>query len=371
MPVFPVIEDVGWWEGEDGSASGQPYRNGFPRRHCLADYRALTRMAKKLGVRLALGMVVGEWDRSNYLKKIPGATWMGTSWDNRENQGPWLDEAAQYLHNHQDSLEVALHGLCHEFWDNGRMERSEFHDRNCTMRSPQLIMQHLDAYRVILEQNGFSEYPRIFIPPALKHSFGNDGESIQALLSDYGIRYVVTRFSRARQFSSPHHERLTWECGVGILERGLAPVQWSEAASLPAWDFSNPILPLHWGNLLHPDPQRNKEIVDDWTAMLLAETVGLERILAEDIETCWCQAAAYCFGRIYLDGDAIKIDLQSLPESIPASKGTVYLKIQGLQPLTFHCQGAQVIFQRPDEGNIHTLKLLPEKGKKIFQLVFH
>jgi hypothetical protein len=44
MPIFLVVEDVGWWQGRDGSANNEPFRIGFTRRHCLADYQALGRL---------------------------------------------------------------------------------------------------------------------------------------------------------------------------------------------------------------------------------------------------------------------------------------------------------------------------------------
>jgi hypothetical protein len=165
MPVFPIIEDVGWWQGEDGSAFQRPFRNSFPRRHCLRDYQAIIRLAERLNVRVALGMVLGEWDRTNILKDVAGSTWMGKHWDNQANQGPWLEEAAEYLRENSNSVELSVHALCHEYWNGGKMERSEFHDENGTMRPPEVIASHLDAFARILEQNGFSEFPVSFSLP--------------------------------------------------------------------------------------------------------------------------------------------------------------------------------------------------------------
>jgi hypothetical protein len=369
MPVFPIIEDVGWWQGEDGSAAQQPYRNAFPRRHCLADYQALVRLADRLGVRIGLGMVLCEWDRNNSLGAIKGATWMGNHWNNQINQGPWLDETAEYLRQQRGSLELGLHGLCHEFWHEGKMERSEFHDCHGNIRSRQVITSHLEAFGTILEQNGFSEFPRLFFPPALNHSFGNNKESIQALLHDYGIRYVITRFSRAQCFAPPHHEKITWECGVGLLERGLSPVLWNVSAAPPSWDFSGPILPLHWGNLLHPDPARNNDIVDGWAEMLLAGTAGPERILVENYDTCWRQAAIFYFGKLSLDGASMVVDLQALPKDIPNSSGSFYIKVRGCHRTLICSQGALIVSDRLDDGNIHTLQLLPEKERKTIRLL--
>lgn len=369
MPVFPVIEDVGWWQGEDGSATQQSYRNAFPRRHCLADYQALVWLANRIGVRIGLGMVLCEWDRNNLLGGIQGATWMGSHWNNKINQGPWLDETAEYLRNQQGSLELGLHALCHEFWHEGKMERSEFHDRHGNMRLRRVIKSHLEAFGTILEQNGFSEFPRLFFPPALNHSFGNDKESIQAVLHEYGIRYVITRFSRARRFALPVHEKITWECDVGLLERGLSPVPWNMSASLPGWDFSGPILPLHWGNLLHPDPERNSEIVDGWAEMLLAGASGPDYILAENFDTCWRQAAIFYFGKLSSDGESIVVDLRALPKDMPNSSGTFYLKIRGYHSTPLRSQEAQIVSDRLDDTNIHTLKILPEKERKIIRLL--
>lgn len=370
MPVFPVIEDVGWWQGADGSAAQQPFRNGFPRRHCLADYRALVRLAGRLGVRIGLGMVLGEWDRSNVLRTIPGATWLGDSWDNRENQGSWLEATAEYLRGHRDLLELGLHGLCHEFWNDGKMERSEFHDRHGTMRSPEVIRAHLTAFATILEQNGFSEFPRLFFPPALHHSFGNGGESIQAILASYGIRHVITRLARARRFAPPLDEKITWECGVGLLERGISPVPWNAPASSPGWDFSGPILPLHWGNLLHPDPERSIEVIDGWADLLLAGTAGPERILVKNYDSCWRQAAIFYFARLSAVGASFVVDLRAQPEDLPNRHDAFFLTMRGRHVKPLVVRGALVLSDRREGDNLRTLELLPENESGEIELLW-
>jgi len=369
MPVFPVVEDVGWWRGEDGSAKHQPYRNAFARRHCLADYQALVRFARRLGVRIGLGMVLGEWDRYNVLKNVNGATWMGRAWDNRANQGPWLDEAADYLRSNLDVLEPGLHGLCHEFWNRGKSERSEFHDQNGIMRSPRVIRAHLDAFTSILEHNGFSEFPRLFFPPALNHSFGNGRESIQAILQEYGIRYVVTRIGKARQFAPPKHETMTWECGVGILERGLSPVPWHESASTPAWDFSGPILALHWGNLLNIEPELNTNVVDAWARMLLDRTAGPEYILSEDFSACWRQTAWCSFANLVIAHGTVIFDCDQRPQDMPGGSGPFWLKMKSSRQPALVVHGAQILSDRLGDSNIRSLQLLPVNNTGRVELI--
>lgn len=360
LPLFVVVEDVGWWQGEDGSAWNEPFRNRFSRRHCLADYQALKHLSEQLSMRIAVGMVLGEWDRTNLLREIAGATWMGRNWNNHLNQGPWLEEAARYIRDNEQHLELAVHGLCHEFWQEGNLQRSEFHDTDGRMRPKVDVIGHLQAYSQILKQNGFSEFPRLFIPPALNHSFGNGENSIQAILRDFGIEYVTTRFFKARQYTPPFHEKLTWECGVTLLERGISPVRWDEIAALPRLIETNPLLALHWGNLLHHDPNRNSEIVERWGNFILDQTAGLERVLAADVNDCWNQAAVFYLAHINTQERKVSIDLGDLPY-LPNLNQAFSLKIQGKQSEKWQCTGARIVSVSTNRSGV-TVRLLPDPG---------
>lgn len=329
MPVYPIIEDVGWWRGEDGSAHGEPFRNGFPRSHLLADYKALARMAKTLGIKLLLGMVLGEWDRWNLLKTVPGATWLGANWNNSMNIGPESERVAQYLGDNLDLFEFGVHGLCHEFWQNGRMERTEFYDPSGAMRPRAIVEHHLHTYMKILHDYLPSCKPRVYIPPALQHSFGNGNASMQAVLESFGIRYVLTSFAKARQYQPPRYPCLTWEQGVCLLERGESPVHWQEHACAASWDFSGPVLPLHWGNILHPDPEKSVGVVDGWCEMIRKGCAQPQRILVDCIDGCWRQMVVWTFAELRCKPGEIVLDLGGIPRDVPLSPGEVALKIVG------------------------------------------
>lgn len=361
LPLFVVIEDVGWWQGEDGSAGNQPYRNAFPRRHCLADYQALGRLAKALSMRLAIAMVLGEWDKSTVLRQVTGSSWLGGAWHNRPNQGPWLAEAADYLRQNQQILEPAVHGLCHEFWQDGRMQRAEFHDQAGRMRPPEIVISHLKAFQRIWEDNDLGDFPRLFVPPALLHSFGDGASSMQALLHDFGIEYVITRFAKARQYAPPLHDRLSWEWGVGLLERGISPVRWDEVAAVPAWQGDDPILALHWGNVLHADPARNSEVVDGWAALLLALARRDDRVLVHDLAACWRQVAVCCLAESTWKEGGITIDLRAIPDR-PVFNGEFCLKIQEKQTGLWQCHGGSLRFATQSHGEWQSLYILPAKG---------
>ena len=367
MPIFIVVEDVGWWEGADGSAKNEPFRNGFPRNHCLDDYRVLVRLAKRLKMRIAMGMVLGEWDRSNLLRDIVGATWKGKAWDNKANCGPWLEEAADFLRSHSHCLEFACHGLCHEFWENGLMQRSEFHDGMGRMRPGHVVRSHLEAFLRIYAESNLPGNPRLFLPPALLHSFGNDRQSMQAILNEYGFRHVVTMFSRARNYCPPLHEKITWECGVGLMERGTAPVSWHEAAASPKWDFANPILPLHWGNLLHVDPEKNQQVVDGWADMLEIQGDSMEYLLAPDFISCWRQAAAHHLVKLVADGQKITLDLRELAK-VPGCDGAIILKIDCPTDLLWRCRGGEILSRRKDPSGVQTIELCSLPGCSLIEM---
>ncbi len=368
QPLYLLIEDVGWWRGMDGSAQQQPYRNRFVRRHCLADYQALAALGRRLSMRIGLGMVLGEWDRTDCLRGVTGATWQGANWDNSENRGPWLEEAAALLMEEREWLEIALHGLCHEFWRDGRMERSEFHDGAGQMRPAAVIRKHLDAYAAIMEANGLGPFPRLYVPPALNHSFGNGGDSMQAILAEYGIRYVITRFNRARQYNPPLNDSITWEAGVTLLERGVAPVAWHEfAAAPPPGALAGPVLPLHWGNLLHPDPARNGEVVDRWAEKILAGVRGLDLVPVQDAVACFRQAAAFFLADMQRAENRAVIDLRKIVLQAALS-GPFRVKIQDRRNRFWSCRGGTVLAVSQAADDLRVLDIMPDKGAEQLQL---
>lgn len=173
-PLIVVIEDVGWWNGRDGSLKNQPFRSGMSRNHDLNDYSALVLLAKSLGIQIVCGFVWCDWDRNDILKELPCSTWMGKNWHVPVSDFSILDKAAEIINSNKNHIEIAFHGLGHEFWENGRLARSEFHDSECNMRSSHEIESHFRAAREIIKTSGIdTDFPEIFIPPALKHSFGN------------------------------------------------------------------------------------------------------------------------------------------------------------------------------------------------------
>lgn len=70
MPLFVIIEDVGWWSGTDGSARNQPFRTAMGRRHVPEDDEAIAALGRALGIRPLAARVRCEWDRENILAEL-------------------------------------------------------------------------------------------------------------------------------------------------------------------------------------------------------------------------------------------------------------------------------------------------------------
>ena len=369
MAIQLVIEDVGWWDRSHPVGPNDPFRSGLHRRHHPKDYAALVHLAKGLGMRPLIAFVACEWDRTNLLKQIPSATWMGSNWDNRHNVGPWLDEAAEILNANRAHLEIGLHGVGHEYWDKGRRSRTEFHTPEGEMRPKEHIQRHLEAFGAILEQNGLDAFPRAFVPPGLNHSFGNGESGIHPLLNRFGICQVTTNLSKAKMHRPAQMPNMAWESGVLLIERGPAPVPWHTPATTPEFSFDRPVLSLHWANLLHEDTRRNLEIIQNWVAFIDAGYDRLEQTLAKDTTTCWSQFAYRTLSPIRRSGQAFGIDLSQL-RRLPqkAIQPFFYLNVRSRKPMRWQIEGGKMETRKNPHKTVQSFTIRPDEGRDEIRL---
>ncbi|HCY83954.1 MAG TPA: hypothetical protein DHV36_02340, partial [Desulfobacteraceae bacterium] len=367
MPLVVSIEDVGWWSGWNGSGVNQPFRTGMPRDHVPADYTALAALGKGLGTRILAGFVLCEWDKTDSLRHLPSATWMGDKWvnpmKNREHQA----QAAAIIKAEQDFIEFGFHALGHEFWSNGRMERSEFHNTACQMRDREEIIRHLDAFFRIMEQHGFDVAPRTFIPPALYHSFGNGDKGFQKIMNRFGIKYVTLVFNRAKLFSRPQAAGVAWENDVLLVERGEADVKWDTVAAEPHFLFDRPVMALHWANILHPDPRKNLLVVDRWVRYINETIEKTGGLLARDSESAFTQYLHKTMSKIQRKGRGFSVDMSWL-NRVPGTLigASVFLKVDAPGGIGFDVSGARKLAPaRPAETPFLKLSLPEDEQRRI------
>jgi len=366
MPLLVSIEDVGWWSGTDGSGRNQPFRTGMPRDHVPEDYTALAALGKGLDTKVLAGFVLCEWDRENILRQLPSATWMGTKWSNPGLDPVQREKAASIIKKKRHYIEFGVHGVGHEFWTKGCMERTEFHNDVGRMRESAIVTKHLTYFFKLMDQYGFNFRPKVFIPPALRHSFGNKEAGFQRILNQFGIQYVTLVFDRARWYQKPQTCTIAWENDVLLVERGEADIKWHTVAAEPVFRFDRPVMALHWANILHPDPFKNCTVVEKWIRYINEGIQQTGMMMAEDSVSCFTQYIHKTLSKVERVQEAFKINmcwLDRIPEKLVGE--SIYLKVDAPKGTKFRIFGTKSLpAVRPAEQNY--LKLaVPKKERKI------
>ncbi len=368
MPFLVTVDDVGWWNGQDGSALNQPFRTGINRGHCLADYQALIALGEKLHMRIPAGFVMCEWDRTGLLRHLPSATWMGEQWRGCPENTALKEQAADLIKTSGDFIEPAVHGIGHEFWENDRLSRSEFHDRSGTMRPSDEVKKHLEYFFRLMDQYGLNTSLRLFIPPALNHSFGNGEKGFQGMARDFGIQYITLRFDRAKCHAQPQFPNIGWEDGIMVMDRGKSDISWNRTAPEPEVDFGRPIIPLHWANILDKNPENNMDVVHAWATFITREARKRQALQARDISVCLTQYLNQTQSTVQHQGNRVVVHMDWIAK-VPrqALSDAVFFSVNTPPGLELAIAGATP--QKPaTPGEARFLKLeLPESGKIVFQ----
>jgi len=371
MPLQIVIDDVGWWSGKDGSKNQEPYRTGINRDHVPADYLAIAELGRKLNVRPQAAMILCEWDKENILRDLPGATWMGKKWDNSRWIGPWMEEAAEIIRANRDHFEITIHGVGHEYWEAGRFTRAEWTDSNGVMRPSDQVEKHLEYYGILLDQHGLGPLPRSFVPAAFRHCFGiSEGRNISlaSILEKYGVNYINTPFRIMYNNSSVQNGLFGFDSGVITIDRGEDEFEWDVFPADPKSDHEGPTYGLHWPNMLHPDPSRNSEVVERWTAYFRRYNEKPDYILASDSVELQQQLAHRQLTMAKLVNDNIEFNFSEtdkLPRMVDKRKFT--FKVISDKQLSFKAINLKIISESLFDSNgsqQYTLKLERENIQK-------
>jgi hypothetical protein len=368
MPLLVTIDDVGWWLGQDESARGLPFRTGMPRLHCPEDYTALVALGRSLDMKIPAGFVLCEWDQTRLLRKVPSATWMAEQWESPFTDLAANEKAAQIIQNSSEYLEVAVHGVGHEFWNRGQMFRSEFHDTKGKMRPRDLVKKHLEYFFRLMRSFGLAHAPRLFIPPALHHGFGKGEKGFQAIARTFGIQYISLVFSRADCRITPQFPGFGWEEGVLLMERGISQTKWHQVAAPPEFNFNSPILALHWANILHPDPDRNMDVIHAWSDFIIEGARRNKVVLAGDFAVCLTQYLNATQSRVQAEEQKIIVYLDWLPK-VPAKAlgDTLFFSLGLPRGAKLRMSGTKRKKPRNENEAMFIKTGIPQKGKIVFE----
>lgn len=364
LPVQVVIDDVGWWSGHDGSKQQEPFRTGINRNHVPADYAAIVELAKALEIRPQAAIVLCEWDKENILRQLPTATWMGNDWDNSRWVGEWMEEAAGIIRENEQYIELTLHGVGHEYWENGRFTRAEWADENGWMRPQEQVEKHLNFFEKIMQQHQLGSFPDSFVPTAFLHGFGRTPghkTSMAEILSKRGIKYINTPFHSMYNANAINHTYFGFDSDVLTIDRGKDVLPWNATGIPPAGRLQGPTCGMHWANLIHPDPKRNSEIVQSWVEFLMPYRNNPGTMLASDSVSFQSQLLYHASTELIQKGNNILFDFRKT-DSFQDNKlkNTFTLKIQNTSDIHVTSDSLKVVSQssaRSDGYFVSTIKL--------------
>ena len=373
MPLQVVIDDVGWWSGEDGSTRQEPYRTGINRNHVPADYQAIADLGQALGIRPQAAFILCEWDKDNMLRKLPSSTWMGEKWDNSKWVGPWMEEAAEIIRHNQKHLEITIHGVGHEYWEGGSFTRAEWTDSNGQMRPQDQVELHLEYYGKLMNQHRLGPFPTSFVPAAFRHSFGpSEGRevSLASILKKWGVHYINTPFSSMYNRERVQYEHFGFDSEVMTVDRGSDEFPWLTFPADPSAELAGPTCGMHWPNMLHPKPERNKEVVERWVKYLKPYNEKPDMMLAPDSEAFQHQLMHHELTKLQFLRNSVELDFtetDSLPgmaamAAMPGGQGLT-LKILSEKLLQFRGEGAVIKSQSLQEGADLLYELNLERGQ--------
>jgi hypothetical protein len=363
MPVQIVIDDVGWWSGEDGHARQEPFRTGISRNHVVQDYEAVVRLGRLLGMRPQAAIALCEWDRDNLLRNVPTSTWIGAAWDNRKWVGPWLDEAASVLRENAPHVEVTLHALGHEYWTDGVFTRAEWVTADGSMRPHDQIMAHLDCCHQLLRRNGLGDMPHSFVPTAHYHCFGDGENGFASILNKAGIRFIGTPFGRMRQLAKPQNPLFGVDHGIMTVDR-TDRIGWNAIGSSPGEQIDGPIIGLHWPNILHQNPDLNNEVVDRWVKYILHLGNRVDRILARDTDQFRTQLAYHVAASVKRSGTTITCTFGRVGQLGLTGLGETFtVKVASQHEVSFLSGDACVVScSRFPDGGVWAVQVRPNQG---------
>jgi hypothetical protein len=282
LSIQIVIDDVGWWTGKNSSKENGPFRTGIERNHQPLDYEAIAELGKQLGMRPQAAFIISEWDQTDCLKTIPDATHMGKQWSNPWKSSSFLEEAAAIVRNESCYIELVLHGIGHEYWGTGVLDRAEWHDKNGNMRPRENVLEHLRTFAALLKENNLGPFPESFVPTAFHHRFGNTEDGFSEILNQFGVKYMSTPFQVMHKSKQPESEFFGIDGSLITVNRGKDLCKWDMIDPVVSGEIDGPICGMHWPNLLHLNPERNGEVVRRWVELLEPYQQRFDTMLAKN-----------------------------------------------------------------------------------------
>ena len=378
VPFILEMDDVGWIDGRDYSDQGRASRSGLNRNHCFKDYEFLKELTKRTGKHIAAALVVGDWDKDNFLRGKEGFTHDPENWDQKSIID--VDEHRKCLALlERSNVDYMIHGVLHGRYDefgkciteceylltrkneNGSYERY--------LPSEEDLRRRLDMFFKIYNAWGLKQKVRGFaVPCGARFATEETVKRICKVLSEYGIRYWADSFSYP-EFDS----NLKVYSGVACFRWKGNPVNmpWDKASIDPSSlvvlnkEDSLKITCLHgshWTNFLNIDPDRNIDNLDGWVDFLDRQSEVFGSVNAENLASAVNQLFYYEYSKSFWEGNTLTINLSDvLYQALDFHNNEFFISVKK-DTTPKNCDGGN-IFLYEEKRDFVTFKVVHEGDK--------
>ena len=325
------LDDVGWDDGRDLRLRGQASRSGIPRHHALEDYQLLHEIGKALKSTVTVALCLGDWDKNNIIKTVPGATHDPKGWNRAAEIDIEKFEKYRDVLDSSEHIEFTVHGLLHGNYDeNGtRINESECFKHELAadgvtkeklLISDEYFNAHLDAFYEIYKSWGFSKKIEIYISPCGMGGITDEHmHHVAKLLYDRGIRYWT---NSGFPFDGPVKVYEGVAClkqNSGMLRSFKAP--WDAYDIDPEtfgqylqedWRQNSANAGLHWTNILRYNPKNNFEQVKPWADYFDRQREVFGFMVSKTFTESANQALFYRYGKLSCEDGKYIFDLSEV-----------------------------------------------------------
>ena len=270
-----IVDDVGWFNGNDERMINGSARSGIPRFHTPEDIKALNAVAEGLGIKIGCSLVLGEWDKNNRLRGVPRVTANPETWDASCNSR--MKYAEEYFEALESSkgLEYYVHGLMHAYYnDNGKLLTARQYyptvfdelgkEIGFNWLPKEEFKTMIDLFCEIYNDWGFKKELKTFVSPCGCRGTIYDAGNIaySEVLREYGMEYWANSWMN----SDEHIDIIN---GL-ITSKGRCICAWNAYGMNPKY-----LAPLdrskidthicgHLANFIRINPEDNFEYTDAW-----------------------------------------------------------------------------------------------------------
>lgn len=317
-----IVDDVGWFNGDDERMKNGSARSGIPRFHAPSDVRALNAIAEGLGTKIGCSLVLGEWDINNRLRGVPHVTANPEKWDVKSKID--MDYARAYFEALEESagLEYYVHGLMHAYYIEGRLHTARQYyptifdenkkDIGFVWLPKEEFHRMIELFYEIYNDWGFKKELKTFVSPCgCRGAIDAEGNLEYAeVLRSFGIEVWANGWVDHKpnvdtiggMITSKGRCIAPWN-GYGINPKYLAPLDDSRLDTH---------LGAHLANFIRFNPEDNFEYVDAWIKYFRDVTRMFGRMLARDNADSASQSLYSRFAKVEKCDGGYIIDLSEV-----------------------------------------------------------